>query len=285
MRKIDSSLVNSDLLRSFLAVAEIGNVTHAAAAIGRTQSAVSLQIQKLEGVFSVQLFERGSRGVLLTDEGQRLLPAARKALAEIDRVGALFSDPLAGRIRVGIPDDYNETILEKALARFAARYNDVEVFVRSGCTAGFPNAIKRGELDLAIFSAGPNDPEKTFFSEPTVWAAGAEMLLDRNVAVPLALFDRDCWWRDVATSALDQAGRSWRLAYQSENYTSVKAAISAGLAVGILARSAVEDSMQILGEPEGFPPLPPTSLSLLKGPNAAIRVVQEMEKALRSAIL
>ncbi|WP_282605389.1 LysR substrate-binding domain-containing protein [Pelagibius sp. Alg239-R121] len=277
--------MNSDLLRSFLAVAEIGNVTHAAAAIGRTQSAVSLQIQKLEGVFSVQLFERGSRGVLLTDEGQRLLPAARKALAEIDRVGALFSDPLAGRIRVGIPDDYNETILEKALARFAARYNDVEVFVRSGCTAGFPNAIKRGELDLAIFSAGPNDPEKTFFSEPTVWAAGAEMLLDRNVAVPLALFDRDCWWRDVATSALDQAGRSWRLAYQSENYTSVKAAISAGLAVGILARSAVEDSMQILGEPEGFPPLPPTSLSLLKGPNAAIRVVQEMEKALRSAIL
>ena len=150
-----------------------GTSLWAAGVIGRTQSAVSLQIQKLEGVFAVKLFARGSRGVLLTDEGERLLPPARKALAEIDRIGVLFSDPLAGRIRVGIPDDYTETILERALAQFAARYGEVEVFVRSGCTAGFADALRRRELDLAICSAGPVDPQEAFFSEPTVWAAGA----------------------------------------------------------------------------------------------------------------
>lgn len=284
MSSIDASLVNSDLLRSFLAVAEAGNVTHAAAVIGRTQSAVSLQIQKLESAFSVRLFERGARGVVLTEEGKRLLPAARKALAEIERIGSLFSDPLAGRIRVGIPDDYNETILEKALARFAARYGEVEVFVRSGCTAGFAGALKRRELDLAVVSAGPIDPQEAFFSEPTVWAAGAETLLDETAPVPLALFDRDCWWKDVPTNALERAGRSWRLAYLSESYASVKAAIAAGLAVGILARSALEDSMRVLGADEGFPPLPASSLTLLKGPNGDSRVVQAMEKALREAV-
>ena len=285
MRLTDGRLINSDLLRSFLAVAEAENVTRAASVIGRTQSAISLQIQKLEGVLSVQLFERGSRGVVLTDEGKRLLPAARKALVEIDRVGALFSDPLAGRVRVGIPDDYNETILENALAQFSARHSDVEVFVRSGCTAGFPEAIKRKELDLAIYSAGSIEPGKAFFSEPTVWAAGADFSLDEDAPVPLALFDRDCWWRDAATDALDRVGRSWRIAYLSENYVSVKAAITAGLAIGFLARSAVQDSMQILGKEEGFPLLPASSLALLKGRGPSTRVVLAMEKALRAAIL
>lgn len=285
MSSIDALSVNSDLLRSFLAVAEAGNVTRAAAVIGRTQSAVSLQIQKLEGLFAVQLFERGARGVVLTAEGERLLPAARRALSELDRVGTLFSDPLAGRIRVGIPDDYTETILEKALARFAARYGDVEVFVRSGCTAGFAAALKNRELDLAIVSAGPIDPAEAFYSEPTVWAAGAEMLLDETAPVPLALFDRDCWWKEVPTNALERAGRSWRLAYLSESYASVKAAIAAGLAVGVLARSAVEDSMRILGEEDGFPGLPASSLTLVRGANGGSRVVQEMEKALRGAVL
>ncbi|MEM7226615.1 MAG: LysR substrate-binding domain-containing protein [Pseudomonadota bacterium] len=284
MRKIDDTLISSDLLRTFLAVAAVGNVTQAASTIGRTQSATSLQIQKLEAALSVQLFERGSRGVLLTEHGKKLLPAARRALEEIDRVGALFSDPLAGRVRVGIPDDYNETILEKALASFSARHRDVEVFVRSGCTAGFPDAIRRQELDLAIYSAGTMDRDKTFFSEPTVWAASAEFTLSRNEPVPLALFDRDCRWREVPTEALDRADRAWRLAYLSENFTSVKAAIAAGLAVGILAKSALEGSMRVLGQRSGFPALPNTCLSLLKREDRSDQVVDEMEKAIREAI-
>lgn len=284
MKNYDRSGPSSELLRTFCTVADIGNVTQAAAALARTQSAISVQLQRLEAELSVVLFERLARGVVLTEDGKKLLPVARKALKEIQRAGDLFASPLKGRIRVGIPDDYNETILERALAQFCSRHNAVEVFVRSNCTAGFPDAVNKGELDLAIYSAGPISLEDAFFSEPTVWAASAGLSLDEDTPVPLAVFDRHCWWRDLGANALDKTGRSWRVAYLSENFSSIKSSIRAGLAVGTLSRGAVEDSMQILDERQGFPKLPPTSLMLLKSPNTASEIVQEMESAILAAI-
>ncbi|MEM7254140.1 MAG: LysR substrate-binding domain-containing protein [Pseudomonadota bacterium] len=276
-----SSMPNSEHLRTFQVVAEMGNVTEAAATLGRTQSAISLQIRKLESTLGVRLFERQARGVRLTEDGRRLLPVTGKVLDGIEQIAAMFANPLTGRVRIGLPDDFCETILESALARFASRHRHVEVTARSGCTAGFPDAIKRNELDIAVYSAGPIDPEQAFYSEPTVWAAGVNFQPDNVHPVPLALFDRACWWRDVPVKALDNANRPWRLAYSSENFVSVKAAISAGLAIGVLAESALEPSMKKLS---GFPPLPPTSLVLLKNEKAAPALVLEMERAIRTAI-
>ena len=284
MNKIDGLGPNSELLRTFCAVAECGNVTQAASVLSRTQSAISVQLGKLESHLSVVLFERLARGVTLTDEGRKLLPIARKALFEIDRAGALFLSPLEGKIRVGIPDDYNETILEKALAQFCKRHGHVEVSVRSGCTASFPDAIRNNELDLAIYTAGPIASNDAFFSEPTVWVAGLDFTVPEEGPLPLAIFDRHCWWRDVPTNALDKVNREWRIAYLSENFASVKAAIRAGLAIGILAKSAVEDSMQALTRNEGFPSLPESSLQLLKNRKAASDIVLEMESAILLSI-
>ncbi len=284
MSSFNASAISSDLLRSFAAVAEAGNVTQAAREIGRTQSAVSLQIQRLEGLLKVRLFERIPRGVRLTEEGRRLLPAARRALVELERVGSLFLDPLEGRIRVGIPDDYNEVFFQKALALFSARHRGVEIFVRSGCTAAFPEALRRGELDLAIYSAAPLEGERPFFVEPTYWVAGPSFQPAADQPLPLAVYDRDCPWRDAATAALDRSGLAWRPAYLSANYTSVKAAIASGLAVGYLARSAIEPDFRILGEAEGFPPLPDSLLYLLKGAKAEPPAVREMEAAIRAAV-
>ncbi|GAB5468573.1 MAG: LysR family transcriptional regulator [Rhodospirillales bacterium] len=284
MDEFDASGPNSDLLRTFHAVAEAGNVTQAAALLGRTQSAISVQIRKLEETLSVRLFERRARGVTLTDEGKRLLPVARKALQEIDRVAALFADPLAGKVRVGLPDDYSETVLAPALARFASRHAQVEIFARSGCTAGFPDAIARQELDLALYSAGRVASAEILFSEPTVWAAKSDLVLAVEAPIPLVLFDRDCWWRNVATDALDKAGLSWRVAYLSENFLSVRAAIAAGLGVGILAESSLGPGLCGLGADEGFPALPPSALTLLKSSRAQTPAVKAMEEALRTAM-
>ena len=155
MNKFDRSGPNSELLRTFCVVADAGNVTQAAAQLARTQSAISVQINKLEDHLQVRLFERQARGVLLTEQGRKLLPLARNALKEVDRVSKLFSQPLQGRVKVGIPDDYNESILEVALKTFCKRHQNVEVFVQSGCTAGFPDAIAKNQLDVAVYSAGP----------------------------------------------------------------------------------------------------------------------------------
>lgn len=284
MSLADSAALNSDLLRSFLAVAEAGNVTQAATVIGRTQSAVSLQIQRLEGLLGVQLFQRSSRGVALTEEGRRLLPVARRALMEIERAGALFRDPLQGRIRVGIPDDYNERYFQRALAIFQTRHRAVEIFVKSGCTAGFPDSVRRGELDVAVFSAVSLEGQKPFYVEPTHWVASTDFILDRDAPLPIALYDRHCPWREAATAALDSASLSWRLAYLSENFTSVKAAIAAGLAIGFLTESSIGPGLRVLDEGEGLPPLPQSSMTLLLNDKADRRVTAEMGKAICAAV-
>jgi DNA-binding transcriptional LysR family regulator len=103
MKQNERSRLDSDLLQTFLVVAEARNITRAADRLGRTQSAISVQIQKLEDALSAKLFRREARGMTLTEAGEALLPAARRALGEIERIGDLFAKPLLGRVRVGIP--------------------------------------------------------------------------------------------------------------------------------------------------------------------------------------
>jgi DNA-binding transcriptional LysR family regulator len=145
----ERSPIDGDLLRTFLTIAEAGNVTRAAARLGRTQSAISVQLRKLEGVLSVRLFDRQARGMTLTEDGELLVPAAADALNALERIGGLFSAPLVGRLRVGIPDDYGVAALERVLAGCAARHPAVEVSVRCGFSAGVPGAGRRCEVAVA----------------------------------------------------------------------------------------------------------------------------------------
>lgn len=277
-------MVDGELLRTFLAVAAEGNVTRAAAALGRTQSAVSVQLRKLEEALSARLFERRARGMALTDEGRRLLPEARRALAELDRVGRLFAAPLTGRVRVGVPDDYGVPLLERVLARFAGRHPRVEVGVRCGFSVDFPEAIRQRRLDLAVHTAEPGvQAGATLFSEPTLWAARRDFALPAGEPVPLALFERACWWRDAALEGLERAGRRYRIAYSSESVAGVKAAIGAGLAIGVLSQGTLDPLMRRLDEDEGFPGLPASSLVLLRAEGAEGEAVSAMEGAIRAA--
>ena len=221
----------------------------------------------------------------LTEQGHSLLPAARNAVIQINRIGDLFSTPLTGRIRIGIPDDYGISILEKVLASFAARHPGVTVFVQCAFSVGFPEAIRQGELDLAVYAAEPTASiGELLFKEPTVWVASATAKLDPDEPVPLALFDRECWWRDTAIDTLEKAGRSYRVAYSSESVAGVKAAIGAGLAVGALAAGTVGDGMRILEEREGYPPLPSSSLVLLQGKMTDTGATEAMKTAIRAAL-
>jgi len=278
--------VDSDLLRIFVAVAEQGSVTRAGRYLGRTQSAVSVQIRKLEQALSAGLFERRARGVVLSDAGRLLLPAARRVLGEIDRIGDLFSTPLAGRVSIGIPDDYGSDVLERILAAFAARHAGVEVSMRCGISAAFPDAVEAGDLDLAVFAAeAPDRSDNTLFTERTVWVARQDWRSPAPDAVPLALFDRSCWWRDAAIEALSRAGLRYRVAVSSESVSGVKAAVRSGLAIAMLAETALDPGMCVLDVRDGFPPLPDSALVLKKAPNAANEPAREMERAIRDGFL
>ena len=266
-----SQILNSDLLRTFLTVARYGNVTRGAEALNRTQSAVSIQIKRLEECLGVTLFRREPRGVSLTEAGERLQLAAERIVSDLDQtVRAFRADPIGGLVRVGIPDEYGSDVLPMVLADFAARYPGAEVSVRCGFSADFPDAVKRGELDLAVFAddCGP-DLSGALIQDPMEWVASRPYQCRKEESVPLALFNRSCSWRDMAIEALKGAGQPYRVAFTSESVAGIEAAVASGLAVGVLGRSTVDGAMHVLDEQHGFPRLPKSVLRLIQGADSA----------------
>ena len=262
--------IDADLLRTFLVVADCRNLTHAALALGRTQSAISVQVKKLEASLSVRLFAREARGMSLTEPGERLQSAARPVLRDLERVASMFADVLVGRVRVGIHDEYGSGVLEGILARFVAQHPDVEVEVRSVNSVDIPACITRGELDLAVHANRPDAPlGEPIRTERSAWAAADTWRPRKGAPIPLALYDRACWWREAAITALQAEGRAYRVVVSSESTAGVIAAIVSGLAVGMVARGTISKRMRILGERDGFPKLPDTVPSAPRAPKMA----------------
>ncbi len=285
MNNYERHQIDSDLLRTFLAIAEIGNVTMAARRLNRTQSAISVQIRKLEHALSTQLFLRQPRGMALTESGQRLVPKARRVVTDINQISNLFTSTLAGKISIGIPDDYGLNTLETTLRNFAEKNPDVEIYIRCSLSTGFPEAVQSGELDMALYAAASGEHrDDALFHEPTVWAAQESFYVADEQPIPLALFDRQCWWRDVAIKSLEASGHPYRIAFSSESIAGVKAAISAGLAVGMLAASTVESHMRILDKEYGLPLLPPSAMVLLINETGNAELINAMQMAIRQAV-
>ena len=278
-----SQRLDTDLLRTFLTVARHGNVTRGAEALHRTQSAVSIQIKRLEESLAARLFRREPRGVSLTEAGECLRAAAERIVGDLDETVRTFrADPTGGLVRVGIPEEYGAEVLPTVLADFSARFPGVEVFVRCGFSVEFPEAIRRGELDLAVFADcqrfGQSD---TLIRDPMAWVASRPWRCRDGEPVPLALFDRACAWRDVAIQALEDAGQPYRIVFSSESTAGIKAAIATGLAVGVLVRSTLESSMLVLGREHGLPPLPDSVLLLLRGSDGSL-AIDAMAAAIKS---
>lgn len=147
----NESSLDSDLLRMFLVVADTGNLTRAASDVGRTQSAISLQLKRLEESVGQPLFDRGPRGVALTESGRQLLPYARRIVGLMNETtAAMRRKPLDGVVRIGIPEEYGDTVLPRALAAFAESHPSVDVTVLCGYTSQQMEALENDQLDLAV---------------------------------------------------------------------------------------------------------------------------------------
>jgi len=283
MKEIERLPIDSELLRTFLAISATGTLTEAAGRLSRTQSAISVQLRKLEDGLGVLLFARTPKGMVLTPAGETLLPKARLIIAEMRDVGALFSDPLTGSIRLGLPDDFDDLILEQVLAEFATAHPGVDVIATSGCTSGFSTAIGNGTLDIAVCSSPMGDQGAALDVEETVWAgkSGAHWALDKPL--PLAILERQCWWRDLPVNALDAIEREYEIVFRSSSFTSLQAAIRSGIAVGVLPESSVKPGITKLSSAQGFPNLPSSHQYILVAQNASLRLTDAMANAIRDA--
>nr|WP_319385557.1 LysR family transcriptional regulator [uncultured Roseibium sp.] len=277
--------LDSDLLRTFLAVAETGSITEGGTRIGRSQSAISLQIARLEQTIGQSVFHRNGRGVVLTDAGKQLFPVARDVTARLDAtLHDLTTTPLSGSLRLGIPDDHGRAILTQIVGNFAQCHPQVQLDVTCSLSPDFPGMLSKGQLDLAVYEVqNPATGEEVIYEDTTHWVmARHRNLLDLD-PLPVALFDRACWWRDAAISSLTVAGKPFRLVYSSQSVAGVKAAVEAGVAVGVLGKSSIDRSMTILGEDQGFVPTPSSKLVIGMGAHQDADLINSMASEIRAA--
>jgi len=277
--------LDSGLLRVLVAVADAGSVSAATASLGRTQSAISVQIARLEALTGEALFLRHARGVRPTRAGETLLVHARRVLSALaEAEAALAAAPLAGTVRIGVPEEYGAARLPAVLARFAATHPRIEILLSCAPSAALEQALGRDELDLAVLviDSGRRLGELLAY-DPTVWVTSTRHAAHEADPLPLALFAQDCWWRGWALKALDDRGRAWRVACTSRSVAGIQAAVVAGLAVAVLARSTMPQDSRMLGEDEGYSELPGSALVLRQAVTAGSAAADGMAAAIRGA--
>ncbi len=276
---------DSDLLRSFLAVADSGSVTTAAGRLGRTQSAVSLQIKRLEDNLGQPLFFRQARGVALTPRGEQLVPFARRITALLDEAAlALRVRPLIGPVRVGIPDEYSGTILPRALAAFAERHAGVEVSVRCDHSEPQLRALADDDLDLAVIYDWSYVAEgEVLCIDPTVWVTSRTHAQHLRRPLPVAVYFRSAWFRDFAQRSLDQQGLDWRVAFECDDAGAMRVAVENGLAVVPISRSTIPPGCRELTAEDGFPLVDSSRVILKRSPGGTSAAIEGMAEMLREA--
>lgn len=276
--------LDSDLLRTFIAVADTGSVTLGAARILRTQSAASLQIKRLEETLGQPLFRRHGRGVSLTPLGEQLLPTARQVTTTLDAtLRALTADAMTGRLGIGFPDDHSHGLLAQIIAAFSQSHPSVELEVICDISAQFPKLLANGTLDLAVYEVATADtPEDVMWQDQTHWVTSRHHDLLSRDELPVALFDRDCWWRDAALDALEAMQRPYRILYSSQSVQGIAAAVEAGIAIALMGSNALGDRITALGPQDGFPVMPKSQL-VLKTAGEDTPARRGIETAIRDA--
>jgi DNA-binding transcriptional LysR family regulator len=260
-----AAMLDLDQLRTFVAIVDTGGFTQAAEVVFKTQSAVSMQMRRLEQRIGRPIFARDGRSSRLTEDGERLLGYARRMIRLSDETVAAFDETeLSGSVRFGTPDDYADRFLPEILARFSRSNPRVEVSVLCDQSTELIAKARNGDLDLAIVTYCGEASVEVFRSEPLLWVASGQHCVAEEAVLPLALFKSPCQWRNAAIDALTGAGRKYRVLYQSANSTAISAAVLAGLAVTVLAESALRSGMRVLGEPDGFPRLPTCEIGLIR---------------------
>jgi DNA-binding transcriptional LysR family regulator len=266
-----------DLLRAFVAVADSGSFTGAADAVGRSQSAVSQKIRRLEEIVEFPIFERTSRWLALTSAGAQLLLGARRLLDLNDDVVRSLRSPIAnGKLRVGICEDFLPLQLSRLLARFLRLHPGVQLDVNTSLTHDLLVAFDAGELDLVIAIRQFQERGRIIWREPMVWFAASDFHLDLTRPLPLVMLRGPCSYRDVMFKTMDAAQQPWETACTVSSLAGVQAAVAGGLGVTALGRSFVQEGMQILTMPAQWPVLPMTEIVLIGDDTAEKSLAQPL---------
>lgn len=258
--------LDPELLRSFVLIAEGRSVTRAAERVGRTQSAVSMQMRRLEEVLGEELLRRGPKGIETTSKGAWLLERARTLLSLNEEIITNFrAPPITGQVRLGSPDDYALQWLPGILARFGEAYPGIEVDVLCMSSEELAQRLAHGHLDMALLTEGNGTGGEEVWRGPLRWVGQQGTSLHRRDPLPLAAAHPGCTWRRAALEALGRAGRRVRVTYNSSTQSGCFAVALAGLAITISTPTRLPPGLTWLGEAEGLPQLAEMGILLSTG--------------------
>lgn len=267
---------NLDLtaLRSFAAVADAGGVTRAAAQLNLTQSAVSMQLKRLETLLGIALLDRSLRQVTLTAEGEQLLGYARRMLSLNDEAwGRMTSPAFEGELTLGVPQDLMYPHVPRVLRRFAQEYPRVKVLLQSDLTVELKDRFARSEIDLILTTEPSCDPGgETLARQPLVWVGAEGGQIWRARPVRFGSTQR-CVFRRTAIDALEGAGLAWDLTVDSLSCQSVEVSVTADLAIFVQLEGAIPHSCEAIRHGGTLPDLPEYRINMYvrdAGPRAVL---------------
>ena len=273
-----------DALRAVVYGIDHGSFARAAIELGRSQSAVSMQLKKLEHQAGVQLFARKGRGLVPTEAGETFADYARRIISLNDEAARAIGASVAPEtVRLGLPQDFYDDVMPATLNAFSDAHPDVHVAVRAGNNDILNDEVEAGRLDGAIaFCPRVSNPKGELLCElPLLWLAHKEFAeLAEGALVPLVLFNHPCLFRQLALASLDKAGRRWRAVMTTPSLAAVWAALQSGFGIGVRVERRVPENVVSVGHWPMLPELPPVELRLISSPTAS-PVARELIETLR----
>lgn len=279
-------LLELDLLKTLVAIADTGNFSAAAETVFRTPSAVSMQVKRLEELVGKPLFTRDSRSVTPTPDGDILLEHGRRLLALNREMVAQFITPeISGVVRLGAPDDVAERWLPSMLKRFAATHCCVTVDVVVDSSTNLTAKVKQGKLDMCLYATSPEaakvEGAEILLKEPLVWAGARNGVAWEQNPVPISVWEEGCSWRDNAIESLKKHKRDYRIAFMSAHISGQRAAMLADLAIAPIPLSSCGEGIVQLGKQHGLPKLRHYALALniMANPTEAVEAAADHLRA------
>lgn len=248
----------TNLLRTLITIVDLGGYTRAAEALGRTQPAVSLQMQRLESRLGAKLIDPAGRDMRLTEAGETLVRYARQILQLNDEVVAGFVKPSAtGVLRIGLPTDYAVAFLQQALAGFARDHPDVTLEIRCDLSQHLTALLQQDALDMVVgLLTREHSPYLVkSWNDVPIWAAAKDYVIDQKAPLALVVHPQGCEYRNRMLSALAEDQRPWRMALVSPDISGLQQAVAAGLGVTALTEKTLTPEMRVLDRRDGLPAL------------------------------
>ncbi|CAB3761768.1 LysR substrate-binding domain-containing protein [Paraburkholderia solisilvae] len=284
--------LDMDVLRTFVLGFELGSFARAADRLGRSQSAISAQLHKLEEQIGTPLVQKSGRGLALTTAGESLLSYAKRLLELNDEaVETIRGADLEGWVRLGLPQDFADTFLPQVLGRFARAHPKVRVEVQVDGSARLIEKTLKGDLDVALaWGNNPGTPHAEWVANLSIsWVGRPDSGNIRGLGaepLPLVAFEPPCSFRAAGIAALDEASIPWRLAFTSPSLSGLWAAAEAGFGITVRTTIAMPRTLTVLDPlATGLPVLPPVPLSLHRTETAPRPVVRRLTEIVLETVL